>query len=221
MRHLSKLAAALGAASLLIAAGGGYALASSSGGTITVCVRHHGGALYKAGKCAKHDSALSWNKQGPQGLPGPQGLRGPQGSQGIQGVQGIQGPKGDPGPLLSTLGSGQTLRGYVQPWGQATAASELATTSVSFPFPLASAPAVNFIRTGTTPPPACPGSAAAPAAARGNLCVYEFDLSNSTIRGENGPGGDDTASPFGFSAWIRSSGAGQYWYRATWAVTAP
>ena len=58
MRHLSKLAAALGAAALLIAAGGGYALASSSGGTITVCVRHNGGALYKAGKCAKHDLSL-------------------------------------------------------------------------------------------------------------------------------------------------------------------
>ena len=61
MRNLSKLAAALGAAALLIAAGGGYALASSSGGTITACVRHNGGTLYEASKCAKHDSTLRWS----------------------------------------------------------------------------------------------------------------------------------------------------------------
>jgi len=104
MRHLSKLAAVLGAAALLIAAGGGYALASSSGGTITVCVRHNGGALYKAGKCAKHDSALSWNRQGPAGLQGPQGPAGAPGAPGVPGVPGARGPSNgysslDDGPI--------------------------------------------------------------------------------------------------------------------------
>ena len=101
MRHLSKLAAALGAAALLIAAGGGYAFASSSGGTVTVCVRHNGGALYKAGKCVKHDSALSWNRQGPAGVQAPQG---PAGTPGVPGTPGARGPSNgysslDDGPI--------------------------------------------------------------------------------------------------------------------------
>ena len=63
-----------------LAAGGGYAFASSvSSNTITVCVSHAGGTLYKAKKCAKHDKKLTWNKQGPQGIQGLKGDTGPQG----------------------------------------------------------------------------------------------------------------------------------------------
>lgn len=93
MGRLSRSFAALGVAGLLIAGGGAYALASSDGGTITVCVRHEGGALYQAKRCAKHDKKLSWNKQGLQGSPGMRGPEGPQGTQG-QGPQGPQGPQG-------------------------------------------------------------------------------------------------------------------------------
>jgi hypothetical protein len=45
---------------------GGIALAASSGSpTITVCVHKHGGGLYKAKHCAKHDGHLSWNNVDP------------------------------------------------------------------------------------------------------------------------------------------------------------
>jgi hypothetical protein len=97
----------------LLAAGGGYALASgSNGGTITVCVSHHGGALYKAKRCAKHDKKLTWNKQGQQGR------------QGIQGVQGQTGGTGPQGPGATSLAQDwasaasptrQTL-GTIGPW---------------------------------------------------------------------------------------------------------
>jgi hypothetical protein len=83
--------AAVCAAALLIAGGGGYALASSSSDTITVCIKHQGGTLYKARKCAKHDTELSWNKLGPRGLQGPLGLQGPQGPQGVAGTNGTNG----------------------------------------------------------------------------------------------------------------------------------
>jgi hypothetical protein len=89
MWRLSKAAAALGAAALLLAGGAAYALASSSGGTITVCIKHGAGTLYKAKKCAKRDNKLSWNKQGSAGATG---------STGATGASGPQGPKGDPGP---------------------------------------------------------------------------------------------------------------------------
>jgi hypothetical protein len=77
----------LAAAALVLAGGGAYALAASSG-TITVCVKHNGGSLYKAKKCKKHDSKLSWNAKGPKGATGATGSQGPQGSQGVQGPQG-------------------------------------------------------------------------------------------------------------------------------------
>ena len=80
MGRLRMFVRALGCASLLIVGGGAYALASAKGGTITVCVSHHGGALYKAKKCAKPDKELSWNKAGS---PGPQGTPGTPGAPGM------------------------------------------------------------------------------------------------------------------------------------------
>src|SRR5579884_1481294 len=91
MGRLSGSMATLGLAGLLVVAGAGYALGSAGNRRITVCVKHHGGALYKARKCARHDHKLRWNAQGP---PGPQGSPGPQGRQGDQGTQGTQGPAG-------------------------------------------------------------------------------------------------------------------------------
>jgi hypothetical protein len=82
---------ALGVIAIVIAAAGG-AYAADSGGTITVCVSHSGGNLYKANACKKSDKKLSWNLTGPQGPPGVQGIHG------VQGLQGIQGKQGEPGP---------------------------------------------------------------------------------------------------------------------------
>jgi hypothetical protein len=76
-------------AATVLLGGGAYAIASSSSGTITICVSHKGGTLYKASKCKKHDKKLSWNRQG---VPGPQG---------VQGVQGVQGPQGPGGSILT------------------------------------------------------------------------------------------------------------------------
>jgi hypothetical protein len=84
MGRLSKSLTALGVVALLLVGGGAYALASSNG-TITVCVKHAGGGLYQAKKCAKHDRQLRWNTQGPAGGTGSQGQQGPQGIQGVQG----------------------------------------------------------------------------------------------------------------------------------------
>ena len=95
MRGLSGAAAVMVAAVLLVVGGGAYALASTSGGTITVCVSHKNGTLYKATKCRKHDKKLSWNKQG---------VAGPQGPRGQQGLPGNQGPKGDTGAAGPSVG---------------------------------------------------------------------------------------------------------------------
>jgi hypothetical protein len=80
--------AVLVAVAMLLVAGGTYALASG-GGTITVCVKKHGGALYKAKKCKKGDKKLSWNKQGPQGKTGATGAPGANGAPGAPGTPGF------------------------------------------------------------------------------------------------------------------------------------
>lgn len=99
MGRVSRSALVLGVAVLVLAGGGAYALASSlSGGTITVCVHHKGGTLYKARTCAKHDKKLSWNKQGPAGATG---ATGPKGAIGATGATGTQGP---PGPATGPAG---------------------------------------------------------------------------------------------------------------------
>jgi hypothetical protein len=75
---------------VMLLAGGGYALASASN-SITLCVAKHGGAVYKARKCKKHDSKLTFSKQGPQGKTGAKGATG---SPGTPGTPGSPGPSG-------------------------------------------------------------------------------------------------------------------------------
>jgi hypothetical protein len=79
MRRFSKSAVAFGIATLLVSAAAVYALASTGAKSISVCVKHTGGVLYRAKRCAKHDQKLTWNKRGPQGATGPTGHTGPQG----------------------------------------------------------------------------------------------------------------------------------------------
>ena len=81
---------------MLGGAGAAYGLATSSG-TITVCVKHNGGTLYQASRCASGDKKLSWGAAGARGPQGPQGATGPAGPAGAQGATGSQGPKGDTG----------------------------------------------------------------------------------------------------------------------------
>jgi hypothetical protein len=74
----------------LFAAVGGVAVASigSSGAVVHACYQRQGGDLRVidtaklgfAGKCRATEKALSWNEQGPKGLPGATGTRGPAGS---------------------------------------------------------------------------------------------------------------------------------------------
>jgi hypothetical protein len=141
------------------------------------------------------------------------------------------GPQGPPGPvvpgesLVTQLGSGQTLRGYVEIWNVADAAGETTATSVSFQFPLAAAPAPHFIPAGAPNPPGCTGTPAEPGAAAGNLCVYEVTPVNAIGRVITGPAGVGSASRFGFGARASADTAPAndtpYGYAAVWAVTAP
>ena len=93
-----------------------------------------------------------------------------------------------------------------------------AAGAATFPIPLPFAPVAHYV---TSPTAACPGSAAHPSAAPGNLCVYQAgseNVSAVTIFKDAGPG--TGADPWGFSAvpMSASSGPGAVW--GSWAVTA-
>ncbi len=110
--------------------------------------------------------------QGPAGKDGAQGPAGPQGPQGIQGKQGVAGKTG----FTKTLPGEETETGA---WaiGLVPPGDEIVNTAISFAIPLAAGlPGANvhFVKTGETVPSGCTGgTAAAPAADPGNLCVYE------------------------------------------------
>ena len=100
--QMSRLSFAVAGAAAMGVAGGGVALAATSGGakTINVCVKHEGGTLYQAAKCAPRDKHLSWNARGPAGPAGAAGATGPAGvagAQGVPGTPGVAGPKGNNG----------------------------------------------------------------------------------------------------------------------------
>jgi hypothetical protein len=222
LRKRLSYANVIASLALFIALGGvGYAasqLPNNSVGTPQLKANAVTSSKVKNGTLLSKDfkaGQIPAGAKGATGTPGPAGLTGP------TGVAGATGATGAAGPLLTVLASGQTLTGYLMPWSQATLANELAAASASFQFPLSVAPTAHYITFGTANPAGCTGTPTEPAASPGHLCIYELAApTNSTIRGINSPAGDGTSSRFGFAGWVRSTGAGQYFYRATWAVTA-
>jgi hypothetical protein len=118
------------------------------------------------------------------------------------------------------LPAGKTVRGTYWMGDTAAAGFDLATSEISFGWRFAAAPTPHFIQSGTTPPAACPGTATAPAARPGHLCVYESLATNEGLRNVNGPSGDGSTYRFGARLFIRSAAAGNYYSGGTWAATA-
>jgi hypothetical protein len=124
---------------------------------------------------------------GPAGTAGAKGETGPEGKEGKEGKAGKNGTNGTTG-FTETLPPEKTETGT---WA-AQAGAGAALESISFTIPLA-APLENAKECGQAGKPACqvhylklseksagcPGSAEAPSAEPGNLCVYEVGTSNA------------------------------------------
>lgn len=146
---------------------------------------------------------------------------------GATGPTGPAGATGPGGPLLTVLPSGKTETGAFDAEGTATTVGDLASASISFPVPLASAPTPTLVSSGTSA--SCPGSVAAPAAAPGQLCVYVGgELNVAIVGGVFDANTDDpitgdaaSASAYGAGLFVNSAAAGNFYLMGTWAVTAP
>lgn len=91
--------------------------------------------------------------------------------------------------------------------------------TIDFGVTLSAAPTAHYIESGAVPPADCPGTAAAPNAAPGHLCVYETGsggLGNGTLVGFGGAFG---AENIGANIYALTSGGGvDRWMRGRWAV---
>ena len=97
--------------------------------------------------------------------------------------------------------------------------------SITFQFPLSSAPVGHYIEVGDPAPAGCLGNYTNPGAAPGNLCVFEdetFDAAFGATKICNWLNDACTGpSRFGFTVVPFSSSAGVMETDGTWAVTAP
>ena len=95
--------------------------------------------------------------------------------------------------------------------------------SFSFGVTFASAPTAHYIRIGDPIPVGCSGTAAAPDASPGHLCVFETTVVNATNRVIAKGIGGSGADAFGFTLEVDSAGTAGIgtFARGTWAVRAP
>jgi len=170
----------------LVAALGGGAYAASGGLT--------GKQKKEVEKIAKKYAGKP-GPAGPSGPTGPGGAKGDSGAKGDAGAAGANGTNGTNGTngltgFTESLPSEKTETGT---WSYETLAEGVTTTRfpISFPIPLAEGTQVDvhyiaLVRDPVSeelepgqPTQECPGSAAAPEAAPGNLCIYETLISTA------------------------------------------
>jgi hypothetical protein len=214
------LALITAAAISLIAA---FAMASQAdAATLYACVKKEGGSMRLVSqrtKCnSKSERKVSWSTTGPAGRNGANGINGANGAAGKDGVagkDGKEGKEGIPGPFPGTLPKGITLRGTFNIGGTAAAAGNVVEGDISFGFQFASAPAFHYIKNGSASTPECPGTAAAPEAAPGNLCVYSETASNTPGLNTN------LTKKFGDTVFVAATATGGFFDLGDWAATSP
>jgi hypothetical protein len=119
----------------------------------------------------------------------------------------------------ATLPSGQTETGAYEMGINYGAGGGVVDGAISFARRLAAAPTPHFIPSGSVAPSQCPGTASAPAAQAGNLCVYEVDGSDTSSEFINTTTGAVGASVFGAGLRIFAGSSGELFSEGTWAVT--
>ena len=201
-RHRPRPATVIACLALLLALGGtSYAavvLPANSVGTPQLKNDAVNSLKVKNGSLLKADFKAGQIPAGPEGPAGPAGPAG---------------AAGPAGPFPDTLPAGKTVRGAFNIGGTAAAAGALANTSISFIWPLTTAPTVKIVLQGTAAPTECPGNATSPQAQAGFLCIYEESRVNSVGVTLN------AVQRFGATIFTNSSAAGGFFSFGGWAVT--
>jgi hypothetical protein len=154
----------------------------------------------KADKRSKQALKKAKEALAKQAIPGPQGATGPAGRS-----------------ALTTLKSGETVRGGIGHRDAAATAGDSFEAWASLPIPaptilLESNTLINNFAEGANQ---CTGSNSAPTAPRGKVCVYA-DFDNATSISSQGSG-----NRFGFGVYWEAFVMGNTDVRGSWAYTAP
>jgi hypothetical protein len=118
---------------------------------------------------------------GATGLPGATGATGPAGAAGATGATGKEGPagkEGSPWTAGGTLPSGESETGT---WAASASGTETRAQPIalaSFTIRLTEVPEFHLIVPGETDPAGCKGTAEAPEAEPGNLCIFAIKWVN-------------------------------------------
>ena len=204
---------------LVVALGGtGYAalaLPSNSVGTPQLKPDAVTSGKVKNGSLVRADFKPGQLLRGAKGAKGAVGAKGPVGATGAAGAPGPAGAVGAAGPFPSVLPAGLTLRGAFNLGGTAAALGDLANTSISFVFTLASVPTVIVVPPGTVPPANCPGTVAVPQAKPGFLCLFEDEVTNLDTAGLQVNGAERS----GGTIYVNAAAPGVFFSFGTWAVT--
>lgn len=129
----------------------------------------------------------------------------------------LAGASGKRGSPLTTLPSGETLRGTYDLRGTEKHLNQ----AVTFQLPVASMTAAHF--PASADPTDCPGTVADPQARPGNFCVYQYLGLNFTTESVFAPEAAENgrAGKFGADIAIENSGIEEARSYGSWAVTAP
>jgi collagen triple helix repeat protein len=250
--HLGTAGLVVAIVALVAALAGGAIAANSGGGKATASAKAKKGPRGPKGAKGDTGPAGPAGPAGAKGADGANGLDGEAGEKGAAGAKGATGSVGPAGPTGSTGATGATgatgFSGFTETlpagktetgaWsmGPVTAGgipedpfTELFSAPISFAIPLA-APIgetnVHYVKEGESPPAGCTGgTAAAPKADPGHLCVYtttevnadgKFLVTGLVNAGEGGAGAGRTGALVNALVFKKSA----YAY-GTWAVTAP
>jgi Collagen triple helix repeat (20 copies) len=199
---------------------------------VVKALKGHNGKSGAQGRPGLKGEAGLKGERGPKGEPG---LNGEAAAKGERGETGPSGPTGPAGPLAGTLPSDHTLTGAFggeQSLPNATGGESI-QSPISFSIPLATVPTVEVINPGEASNAQCPGSAEAPSAAAGYLCVYVKGVFNASAKGTETYSPNENAAEtetrryeqgYKYGAIVidhiecTAPCYGEYW--GTWAVTA-
>ncbi|MCD6639390.1 MAG: hypothetical protein LT071_05695 [Nocardioides sp.] len=112
-------------------------------------------------------------------------------------------------------------RGTIMMIGNAPGAGAGDGHGISFGATFPSAPTPHYIKLGDPVPAGCSGTAAAPDAAPGHLCVFESEAANvGTNRGicRGGSASCSATDPFGATVYAYANAAGTFEVLGTWAA---
>jgi hypothetical protein len=247
---VSRFREQVGTAGLIVAvvalvvalSGGAYAASGALTGKQKKEVEKIAKSVSKPGKTGAVGPGGAAGPAGPAGAKGDNGAAGATGGAGTagaagkEGAEGPEGPEGSPWTAGGTLPSGKTETGA---WsvGTSLAKNFAIWEPISFTIPLASSVSVHFVNSvgeeieegvEEGPSTVCTGSAAAPTAAPGALCLYERTGSGGSgatalayEKVENPEGTPaKAAGKVGVNVQFFAEGAGAV-ARGDWAVTAP